>query len=349
MHVGLLLSVLALHVISTQTAAQTPRALYESGKRYANESIQAFNQLLKKNPESGYVLALLGEVKTKEREYTAALYAYGEAAKRMPRLRGVHAAMAEIYRSQGKPEQAASEAEQEEKLGNPDCAAERLYCDFAAAQFERLAHAVQGKQDTESLYWQTRVDNELSLRALIELGHLPDSPELHAVKAQIFHDQAQYPQAASEWRKVLELSPGDRDAEHQLATALYLSHDYQATLPELQRLLQKEPASANLNFFVGDSLLAMEKIDEAIPYLETALKLDSTLLPAQASLGLCYARRGETQKAIPHLKAALSLDNDGSLYYQLAKAYGATGQPALARQMMAEYQKLRNNSTAQAP
>jgi predicted Zn-dependent protease len=341
--------VLFFCIASAASAQRTPQALYENGKRYADASLQAFNQLLKADPESGYVLALLGEVKAKEREYTAALYAYGEAAKRMPRLRNVHAGMAEIYRVQQKPEQAIAETEQEAKLGSPDCSTEPLYCDFAAGKFERVLQAIKARRDAESLYWRTRAYNELSLQSLIELGHLPESAELHRVKAQIFHDQAQFAESAAEWRKVLELSPGDRDAQHEFATALYLSHDYKANLPELQELLKKETQSANLNFFVGDSLLGTEQIEQAIPYLETAVRLDSKLLPARASLGLCYARVGEPQKAIPHLKSALSIDNDGSLHYQLAKAYGATGQSAPAKEMMAQYQKIRKNATAPAP
>jgi predicted Zn-dependent protease len=330
-------------------AQESPQALYRSGKQNADRSIEAFNQLLKAAPESGYVLALLGEVKTKEREYTAALYAYNQAAKRLPRLRGIHTALAELYRAQDKPQQADSETQDEAKLGPPDCDSERLYCDYRSAKFQDVIAAVKGKRDPESLYWQTRAYNELSLQALTELGHLPDSMQLHQVKAQIFQDQAQFAEAVAEWRKVLEFSPGDEDAQHRLATALYQSHDYQANLPELETLLKKEPQSANLNFFVGDSLLATEQIEPAIPYLETAVKLDPSLLPAQASLGLCYARMGQPLKAIPHLKAALSLDNDGSLHYQLAKAYTATGQPALAKEMMAKYQALRKNATAAAP
>ena len=73
-------------------AAQiNPQALYERGQRDAALSRQAFEKLLKIAPESAYVLALLGEVKTQDRQYTAALYAYTEAAKRMPAMRGVRA------------------------------------------------------------------------------------------------------------------------------------------------------------------------------------------------------------------------------------------------------------------
>ena len=102
----------------------------------------------------------------------------------------------------------------------------------------------------------------------------------------MLRDQGQFRESAEEWRAVLRMSPGDPNARHQLATSLYLSRDYQSTLTELQEFLKAEPDSANLNFFVGDSLLQTEQVEQAVPYLEMAVKLDPKLVAAHASLGL---------------------------------------------------------------
>lgn len=329
--------------------AQTAKQWYERGQTYAQLSVNAFDQLLRIAPESGYVLALLGEVKTKEHQYTAALYAYNEAAKRMPRLRGVHSGIADVYVALGKPEEAEAAERAEQKMGPPNCAIEKLQCDFAAGRFDEVVKAAKLKKNAEGLYWLSRAYNALAIRAYGELGSLPESAELHEVRARILSDQGQFRESAEEWRAVLKLSPGNIDARHQLATSLYLSHDYKETLHELIQFLKAEPDSANLNFFVGDSLLQTEQVDEAAPYLETAVKLDAKLLPAQAALGLCYARMGKAREAIPHLKAALSVDNDGSLHYQLARAYQSTGQPTLAKAMMDKYQQLRKPAAATSP
>lgn len=259
----------------------------------------------------------------------------------MPGLRGVHAKSAEIYDSLGKSAEAAAARAAEQKLGPLNCASEKLQCDFDAGRFEEVVKGATGKDNPEGLYWLSRAYNELAEQSFAALGKLPESAELHRVKAQILRDQGQFREAAEEWRTVLKLSPTDLDARHQLATALYQSHDFKAVLPELREFLKAEPDSANLNFFVGDSLLETEQIEPAVPYLETAVRRDPKLLPAHASLGLCYGRLGQAQKAIPHLKAALNLDKDGSLHYQLARAYQATGQPALAKRMMEEYQRLK--------
>lgn len=338
-----------LFLCAASLLAQTAKDWYDRGRQYSELSSRAFERLMKLAPESGYVLALLGEVKTKEHQYTAALYAYNESAKRTPRLRGVHSAIADIDVAIGKTGEADAARASEARLGPPNCATEKLYCDFAAGRFDEVVKAAKLKTGAEALYWQARAYNELAVQALSRLGNLPDSPELHQVKAQILRDQGQFRESAEEWRAVLAASPGDVNARHELATSLYLSHDYKTTLPELQQFLDAEPDSANLNFFVGDSLLQTEQVEQAVPYLEKAVKFDPKLAPAHAALGLCYGRLGQWQKAIPHLRTALPLDRDGSVHYQLARAYNATGQPALAKPMMDKYQQLRKSAAPSAP
>ena len=53
-------------------------------------------------------------------------------------------------------------------------------------------------------------------------------------------------------------------------------------------------------------------------------------------------------KAITPLQAALETDQDGSLHYQLARAYRATGRSELATQALAQFQEIRKSSEAQA-
>ena len=126
-----------------------PKTWYDRGRQYSQLSVQAFEQLLKTAPESGYVLALLGEVKTREHQYTAALYAYNEAAKRMPRLRGVHSGISDVYIALGKPTEAGAAETAEQNLGRPDCATEKLYCNFTAGRFEEVVKVAKLKRNTE--------------------------------------------------------------------------------------------------------------------------------------------------------------------------------------------------------
>ena len=64
------------------------------------------------------------------------------------------------------------------------------------------------------------------------------------------------------------------------------------------------------------------------------------MLAADASLGLALSRLGNHAEAVPHLEKALQLDEDGSLYYQLGRAYRPSGQREKAAGAMAKYQEI---------
>ncbi len=325
----------------------TPQAVYERGQAYWNLSTQAFNELRKTAPGSAYTFALLGEERAKKGHNAAALEAFTEATGRMPELRGVHSAMADVYAASGQPAQASEAEAAEQKLGPPDCRIEKLECDFSAGRFDDVvATATKLKDKPESLYWLALAYQQLAIQSFGQLSNLPESSELHKMKAQLLRQERKYRESVDEWRAALKLSPGDRNLQSELADALFLNGDYEGILPELKQLLKAQPDSANLNFFVGDSLLETQRAEEATPYLETALRLDPKLLPAQVALGLAYVHLREPQKAIPHLKAGLELDQTGRLYYLLAREYQATGQPALAKEMMDKYQQLQKAAAA---
>ena len=68
---------------------------------------------------------------------------------------------------------------------------------------------------------------------------------------------------------------------------------------------------------------------------------------ADASLGLALSRTGKFAEAVPHLEKAQELDDDGSLHYQLARAYQAAGNAAKAQTAMAQYQELQKRNQDQ--
>ena len=112
-------------------------------------------------------------------------------------------------------------------------------------------------------------------------------------------------------------------------------------------MLESHPESSELNYYLGDILLKSQKPAEALPFLHKAVDYDPGLLPAHASLARTYLALGQADNAIPHLKAALSVDEDGSLHYELGRAYQAQGQLALARQTLKQYQEIHGKQEAE--
>ena len=93
-------------------------------------------------------------------------------------------------------------------------------------------------------------------------------------------------------------------------------------------------------------MLDLQRAEEAIPFLKRAVERDPKLLAAHKSLARADLAVGKAVEAIPHLKAALATDEDGSLHYQLARAYQASGQPDLAKQALAAYEKIQRSAAA---
>jgi tetratricopeptide (TPR) repeat protein len=189
--------------------------------------------------------------------------------------------------------------------------------------------------------------DELARAAYAALGRLPDSPQIHEVKATILRNQNQHLEAVKEWREAMRLAPGNAAYARELADSLYMAKHYTQALAMFEQFLKADPEAAQLNYLAGDSWLRQGEIDKSIPYLEKAVRRDPKLLQARAALGLAYARAGRSQEAVPHLEAALELDDDGSLRYQLAHAYQVSGRPEQAERKMAEYREIQKKSQAE--
>jgi tetratricopeptide (TPR) repeat protein len=276
-----------------------------------------------------------------KRQYPSAFFFYNEALKQLSNLHGIHAALADVYRKTGHPDWAAAEDAKEAALPAADCKTHAAECEFLAGHDVQLTTLPHGAAPSpEALFWQAKAANELALQAFFRLGQLPPSVELHQLRADIARGQGQHLEAAREWRAALELSPGNPRIEQELAVSLFLATDYRGALQQAEKLLRKDPRSAELNFVAGDSLLRLENPEKAIPYLRAALTANPKLTAADASIGLALSRIGKNAEAVPHLERAMEIDDDGSLHFQLANAYRASGNAEKARTAMAKYQEI---------
>jgi tetratricopeptide (TPR) repeat protein len=298
----------------TALTPQDPKAWYGLGRSYEALARQSFEELDRTAQGSAEWLELVAETRLQRRQYRAAFYFYKEALSKNAKLRSAHEGLAEVYRRTNHPDWAASE--------------------------QAKAQAIPQPGGTKVVYINVKLYNRLAMEAFEKLGSLPPSVEMYALQAESFNNHGQYVEAAEAWRSALKLAPGNPRLERELVTTLYLGRDYERALPLLEEAQKRSPQSAELNYFVGDSYLHLEQVEKALPYLEAAVRIDPKLLPARASLGLTYARAGKPAEAIPNLLAALETDEDGSLHYQLARAYQATGDPERAKEFLKKYQEI---------
>ena len=224
-----------------------------------------------------------------------------------------------------------------------NCATQKAECNFLSGKYLEAAQFATANTP-EGLFWTTKAYNALAFATFDRLGSLPESVELHALKADILRSHRQYLPSADEYRSALKLAPDDPRLKQELAISLFLAKDYQTLIPMLKAESAIHPQIAETNFMLGDSFLRTQQPEKSIPYLQAALQEQPAMPTADASLGLALALTNRSAEAIPHLERALTIDDDGSLHYQLARAYQAKGDTQRARELMAEYQKIQSQN-----
>lgn len=358
----------------TALEPQNPKAWNGLGLSYEGLASRNFVALEKKALGSPYWLVLVADSRVTVGAYTRAFLLYREAQAKMPALRGVHMAIADIYRKIGKPEWAEIEEEKERKLAPLDCGGpdqtrpapgaqrrngaaappsaapagltRKLECGFWGGRYKQVIELSRNSRSTGSYYWRIRAYNELARGAFLRLAELPPSADVHELLATIQFNRRKYAESAREWEAALKFAPENRYYRLRLAIALSSGYQYERAREILEDLLKQAPQSAELNFWLGFTLLGLLETEKAIPFLNKAVAADPTRPRAHKELGRAYMQAGLIEKAIPHLEIALPSDDDGSLHYQLAQAYRNAGRNELAREMFHKFQEIENPSVA---
>ncbi len=325
----------------TEQNAEDPRAWYGLGKAYESLATRSFEQLNKSAPESAYVAILLADTRLQRKQYRSAFFFYKEAQRKQPDLPGLHAGLALVYRGTQHDDWADIERKQEETLPAPDCKTQAAECAFLSGHY---LEAVKAPTSAAALFWATRAYNQLASQAFEHLNQLPESIQIHALKAQTLTDHRDTLAAANEWKAALQLAPDDSKLKREYANALFNAKDYQTAIPMLEEQLPQDANDPDLNYLLGASLFRTEQPEKALPHLELVVKSHPEILPADAALGLTLVALNKNAEAIPYLKKALALDDDGSMHYSLARAYRATGATQQAAEAMQEYQKIQRQN-----
>lgn len=319
-------------------APENPQVWYGLGRAYEALSEKTFHQLETANAEAPYWHALAADLYLKQRRYGSAFTHYRLALAGNVTLPGVHAGLATVYERTGHTEWAKIE-KQRERESAPDCSKGGLACDFTERRFSGIVQVTRTLTAPEAQYWASKAYAAMAHEAYEHLAQLPPSLEAHLHKAKTLDAGGFAREAAAEWREALKLAPGDLHIGTSFAWSLYRADEFDAALSIVRDLLQKETNSRELNFLCGATLLNLDEPENAIPPLESAIRLDGNFLPAHAALGQALLQTGKPALAIPHLKAALSGDEDAKTHFGLLRAYQLTGQTVLATHAKVEYQK----------
>ena len=325
---------------------QDPRAWYGLGRSYEGLSRRAFETLEQTTPDSGYLSVLVAEAMVAQERDKSAFPLYREAIAKNTGVAEAREALARIYERSGHADWATVEREKAKAMPTPECRTPTLECEFRAGRYPKVLEMGRPLGTAASRYWTSRAAGELAREAFTRLQALPPSPETSLVRVETLRAQRRYLETKEELQKAASAWPEDRRLRRELASLHFIAHEHAEARPILEELLTQEPDAADLNLLLGESWLESKEPARAIPVLEKALRADPKLLRARGVLGRAYVEAGQAALAIPHLEAALPTDEDGSLHFQLARAYRETGQAAQATRTLAAFQEIRRAAEA---
>jgi len=154
----------------------------------------------------------------------------------------------------------------------------------------------------------------------------PESAASYLFTARMLLRQDYAPVAEEYAHKAVALDP-KLPLAHQLLGELYAFHSQiDDAIAEFRKELQINPGNANAYYKLADSYSRVQKYDEAERLLQRSIWLDSTSTGPFILLGKVLAKKGETELAVRALQRALAMDpNNPMPHHLLGQAYRTLG------------------------
>jgi TolB-like protein/DNA-binding winged helix-turn-helix (wHTH) protein/Flp pilus assembly protein TadD len=142
--------------------------------------------------------------------------------------------------------------------------------------------------------------------------------------------------AEREYKRALELNPGDARTHHWYAGYLMYVGRFDEGIAEAKRARELDPLSLPVNNALAGRLLVAGRVDEALDQVRKTLEMDPHFAPAHQTLGWAYLNQGKQKEAIREFQQALQLSgNTGTDFtLDLAFAYAVGGQREEARRIL---------------
>jgi TolB-like protein/Tfp pilus assembly protein PilF len=175
---------------------------------------------------------------------------------------------------------------------------------------------------------QALMIDDLLAEAHASLGHV-----------RMMHDW-DWPDAAREFLRALELNPNYATAHHWYALYLRALGKFDESLEEIRRAQRLDPLSLIINTVVGAHFYYARQYDEAIAQCRKTLELDSNFHIAYGVIGAAYTEKGMYEEAIAELQKAISLSSGSDALAMLGYAYSVAGHGSEARKVLNRLRRL---------
>jgi tetratricopeptide (TPR) repeat protein len=199
--------------------------------------------------------------------------------------------------------------------------------------------------DPDVLYVTTHAFTDLSGRSAMQLARTaPLSYQAHELNAETLETQGKWDEATAEYNLILKQQP-DLPGIHYRLGRIILSRPATPTTPEdarkeFQAELKIDPSNAGAEYVLGELARQAQQWEGAIEHFSRASKLDVNFADAFLGLGFSLNSAGRYAEAIPPLETGVKLQPANPTgHYQLTIAYGKTGRKQDAEREMALFQQ----------
>jgi tetratricopeptide (TPR) repeat protein len=210
--------------------------------------------------------------------------------------------------------------------------------------------------DPEVLYLSVHTYSDLSSRAAAALATTaPKSAQGHELHAESLETNGKWDEAAKEYRLVLQQNPRLPGIHFRLGRLLLSKTnpspaEAEEAKKEMQQELDIDPSNAGAEYVLGAIAKQNQQWDEAIQHFSRAAKLDAGFGDAFVGWGGSLVSMKKFSDAIPPLETAVKLQSGNpAAHYMLAIAYARSGRKEDGDREFAIQQKLTQKGAAGEP
>jgi len=201
----------------------------------------------------------------------------------------------------------------------------------AAEDFLRMLNR-EFPNDPEVLYTSVHTYSDLATHASQQLAtKAPSSAQAHELNAESMEMQGKWEQASKEYQVVLQQNPQQPGIHFRIGRLLLSAPNpppdvAEQAKKEFQQELEIDPSNAGAEYVLGELAREAQQWNDAVKHFTRAAKLDSSFGDAYLGWGVALVSTKKFSEAVPPLETAVKLEpQNPAAHYNLAIAYARTG------------------------
>jgi uncharacterized protein (TIGR02996 family) len=304
------------------------------GRGEAAPAANEFARALQRQPNDVPTLIWLGEARLAEGRLDEASTALEHALTIEPQSAGASFALGRVALAKRDYPEAVRLLEQTRAL-DP----------LALAVHYPLAMAYRGTGDEARAEVHLRQRGDVRVRfadpRMESVDALIDSAEAYDFRGKRALSAGDWSDAITQFRRGVELAPGNPSLRHQLATAMALSGDTQGAITEFEEVVRRTPGFSRAYLSLGVLLEATGRRPEALAHLRRAVEIDPDYADGHRRLAEVLLQSGQTAEALAQFADAIrSNPRDADVRLEYADALMRSGRGADAHRELTEGARL---------